>query len=94
MVPIAHPVCAIAARAWYARAARQMAPGAPGWFLGGVIQFLLNPHASSDALLALADALEEAAHLADMAGDPVARELRELADLPRQLAPSRASKEA
>jgi hypothetical protein len=77
---------------WRARAIA-VAPLAPLWLHAAVGAMLADPRASSDAMLALADALEEAARTANLYGRPtaIARELRLLADLPRQQAPSRAS---
>lgn len=68
------------------------APSLPAWLLVGVAWALSNPGAGSDALCLLADSLEVMAVAAAVDGRvPLVRELRALADLPRMLAPERAS---
>ena len=53
---------------------------------------LADPHAEPDGLLILADALEEAARACGTCGQfSLHRDLRALADLPRMLAPHRAT---
>jgi plasmid stabilization system protein ParE len=74
---------------WLALAVRA-APRAPSSLLICVSALLANPEASSDLLLLLADALEEAAKAAALSGRArLPQELRALADLPRMLAPFR-----
>jgi hypothetical protein len=75
---------------WRARAA-WVAPMAPHWLHPLVADVLANKAMRSDALLAVADALVEAARAAAAHGQTTAeRSLLALAELPRQLAPSRA----
>ncbi|WP_428485984.1 hypothetical protein [Rhodopila sp.] len=74
---------------WLAVAAR-IAPAVPGWLRAGVAALLCDPAADSDALLLLADALEEAAGVAEACGERVlCLQLRALAGLPRMRVPSR-----
>lgn len=76
--------------AWYKRV-RITVPDAPSWFMVAISRVLASPAMSSDALLILADALYEGAGTASQTGSPLlAAQLRELAELPRALAPGRA----
>ncbi len=76
---------------WIARA-WSVAPQSPDGLIFAVGAALSNPQASSDALLCLADALDEAAEISTATGlTLLARDLCALAELPRQLAPTRAA---
>nr|WP_294550074.1 hypothetical protein [uncultured Rhodopila sp.] len=76
--------------AWLRRAL-SAAPRMPAALLDFLSAALADPKATSDSLLWMADALEEAAASAKAAGRAVmTAELKALADLPRQLAPLRA----
>jgi hypothetical protein len=77
---------------WWHRA-RITAPLAPCWFSASVAR-LLASELNADGLLIVADAIAEAAHSADIEGQPtLAAQLRELAELPRTLASQRAHQE-
>ena len=75
---------------WWNRV-RTAAPLAPSWFSVTATRVLMAPGVSSDALLIFAEALDEAADIAILSDGDLASQLRQLADLPRQLAPSRAN---
>ena len=64
------------------------APTAPLCLVRTVVAFMEAPNVTSDALLSLADAMDEAAQTAAFAGETaLATDLRKLAGLPRALAP-------
>lgn len=68
------------------------APSIPMPLIFTVSRFLANDNASSDALLCLADALDEVANIALLSGWlSDSQEFRRLADLPRELGPLRAA---
>lgn len=72
---------------------RDAAPSTPTWFAIALARILCAREMSSDALLILADAIEECARTASFdAGAPpgLPEQLRKLAELPRDLAPKRA----
>jgi len=76
---------------WRARA-MAAAPEAPYWLTTAVAAFLADERADSDAMLLLADALEDAARAAGAFGEAAsARALHQLADVPRRWAPLRAA---
>lgn len=64
------------------------APRAPMALLDTLCAALADPRQTTDSLLLLADALDQAAYASLLAGRPVQQqELGALADLPRRLAP-------
>lgn len=66
-------------------------PEAPAWFHAAIAELLADPRTSSDTLLIAADALEAGRRQATIDDQPsLAEALRNLADVPRQLAPLRA----
>lgn len=66
-------------------------PDAPGWFRDGACRLMLNPKATSDAFLLLADALEEMRRSASADGQVAsAAGIERLRDLFREAAPERA----
>lgn len=86
--PIAEPVCTTVQRISLWKTARSAAPDAPDSLLCIIVRTLMNPRASTDTLLVLADALTDAADLESHAGSHVvASQLRRLAGIPRELAP-------
>lgn len=73
-------------RYWWHRVA-ETAPTLSGTERALVARFLANPRMTSDCLLILADALDEAARVAGVEGrDQLGAELLRLADLPRDQA--------
>ena len=93
LVPIAEPVAHVLDRADWMRQARDAWPDAPSWLLGMVVNALVNPKATPDSLLLLADGLEEARSCASAEGRvAIEAHLKQLADLPRRAAALRAEK--
>jgi hypothetical protein len=92
-LPVAEPPAPHWPTCWYRVA--EAAPDAPAWFRAGVTRILTLPGVSPDALLLVADALEECASVAEADNErALSTQLRRLADLPRDLAPRRAKQEA
>ena len=78
---------------WW-RTVRLTAPLAPSWVSTIVVRVMLAPGMNADALLVFAEALDEAAGIAFVTGQTeLTAQLRKLADLPRDAAPARASRE-
>jgi hypothetical protein len=77
-------------RASWWRRTRETAPLVPAWFSHTLARILAAGATSADALLNLADALDESSHMVALNGEEMlAGQLRKLADLPRELAPIR-----
>ncbi len=94
LVHVGVPVAEASARAYWGEAVRTAWPDAPGCLTTVLIQVLANPRMNPDALLGVADALEEARREASVDGRMMqAARLALLADMPRSLARMRAIQE-
>ena len=90
LTPIAVPIDALVSRAGRREAVRDAWPNAPACLLATLTRVLLNDRAPADALLIIADGLDEARREAAVNGQLMtAQGLERLRDLFRKAAPIR-----
>lgn len=89
--PVGTAIIAIVSRAETRRLVAEAWPAAPTWFVDGATRLMMNPRATSDAFLLVADGLEEMRRSASADGHvATAAGIERLRDLFREAAPDRA----